>query len=296
MIIDCHSHIWPARHQLAQAADFSCLGAVDVDTALPEEHLAAAEPAAVTFILGFVSRLLQAEIPNSYIAEYLADQNHRLVAFAGIDPTDADADDQLCRLRQEHGFAGLTLSCACQGFHPCDTRLTRIYELAQNLNMPIYFLQGMTLPQNAPLEYAQPQYLDEVARNFPSLKIVISHLGHPWVEQTIALLAKHPNVFTDVAGLADRPWLAYRSLTMAYECGVIEKVLFASDFPSQTVKAAAEALYNLNKITLDSLFPAVPREHLRGIVERDSLTLLGLPRPAAAKAPAYVPVDTGNKI
>jgi len=37
-----------------------------------------------------------------------------------------------------------------------------------------------------------------------------------------------------------------------------------------------ESLYNLNKLTIDSVLPAIPREQLRGIVERDSLSLLGL--------------------
>ena len=151
-----------------------------------------------------------------------------------------------------------------------------MYQTAESLGLPIYFLYGDTLPASATLEHACPTALDEVARTFPDLKIIISHLGFPWVEQTIALLAKHPNIFADVAGLTDKPWQAYRSLTLAYEYGVIDKLLFASDFPGQTVKAAAESLYNLNKITLDSVLPAVPREQLRSIVERDSLTLLNL--------------------
>jgi predicted TIM-barrel fold metal-dependent hydrolase len=101
-------------------------------------------------------------------------------------------------------------------------------------------------------------------------------MGFPWMDQTIAMLAKHPNVFADVAGLSSKPWQAYRSLALAYEYGVISKLLFASDFPNRTVKVAAEAIYNLNKITLGSVLPAIPREQLRGIVERDSLRLLGL--------------------
>lgn len=299
MIIDCHSHIWPARSYLGQAEDFSCLVSSDIDSVVQDEHLAASEPAETTFVLGFVSRHLQSEIPNSLIAEYLSEQKNRVVGFAGIDPVDKDACDQLRRLYEEQGFAGLTLSPACQAFHPCDTRALRLYETARQFRMPVYFLQGMSLPTAACLEYAQPQFLDEVARDFPELPLVISHMGHPWVEQTIALLAKHSNVYTDIAGMANRPWLAYHSLTMAYECGVIDKVLFASDYPSQTVKTAVESLYNLNKITLDSLFPAVPRENLRGIVERDSLTLLGLGQPDrdtdSDSVPAESPADTADK-
>ena len=151
-----------------------------------------------------------------------------------------------------------------------------VYELAQELALPIYFLQGEKLPASAQLQFAQPVALDEVAQNFPQLKIVVSHLGYPWVEQMIALLGKHDNVFADVAGVTRKPWQAYRTLTLAYEYKVMDKLLFCSDFPNHTVKGAVESLYNLNKLTIDSVLPAIPREHLRGIVERDSLTLLGL--------------------
>ena len=142
--------------------------------------------------------------------------------------------------------------------------------------MPIYFLQGDVLPPQAKLKFSQPADFDEVAQSFPSLPIVVSHLGYPWTEQMICLLAKHPNVYSDIAGLAQRPWQAYRTLTLAFEFGVIEKLLLASDFPANTVKATIEAIYNLNKLTLESVLPAIPREQLRGIVERDSLSLLGL--------------------
>ena len=94
----------------------------------------------------------------------------------------------------------------------------------------------------------------------------------------IMLLGKHDNVYSDIAGLSRRPWQAYRALTLAYEYGVVEKLLFASDFPNSTVKESVEAVYNLNKLTLDSVLPAIPREQLRGIVERDSLALLGFNR------------------
>ena len=278
MIIDCHSHIWPSRADLGLAVQFSCLAQPHCDTAQPNQHFDGIEPAVISIILGFVSEYLNARISNHLISKYVKAHPRQLIGFAGIDPTDKKCGGQLRQLHDE-GFAGLTLSPACQGFHPCDTRGMQLCEIALELSMPVYFLQGITLPRRACLEYAQPQFLDEIARRFTDLKIIVSHLGYPWIEQTISLLAKHPNVYADVAGLARSPSLAYRSLILAYECGVIEKLLFASDFPSLTVKTTIDSLYNLNKITLDSLLPAVPREHLRGIIERNSLSLLGLINP-----------------
>jgi uncharacterized protein len=291
MITDSHSHIWPTPQSLGQAQDFSCLIQEDIDKATSEIHQGFVEPAGISFVLGFVSRYLGAEIPNPIISSYMKTSPGKLYGFAGIDPVDRDAVAQVRRLHEEDGFVGFTLSPACQGFHPCDTRAMELYELAQEKQMPVYFLCGMRLPAIAYLEYAQPLAIDEIVRSFPSLKIIISHMGFPWVEQTVSLLAKHPNIYADVAGLSQSPWLAYRSLALAYECRVIEKLFFASDFPNDTVKNAVEALYNLNKITLDSVLPAVPREHLRGIVERDTPKILGLP-PLSPEPPSETPAIT----
>jgi hypothetical protein len=57
---------------------------------------------------------------------------------------------------------------------------------------------------------------------------------------------------------------------------VIEKLLFGSDFPYRNAAECIEALYNINQIAHGTNLPLVPRESLRGIVERDSLSLLGL--------------------
>ncbi|MBN1764207.1 MAG: amidohydrolase family protein [Sedimentisphaerales bacterium] len=285
MIVDCHSHIWPSLNRLDKAQGFSCLGATSSTPAKPEEHLESSGPAEYVIVLGFASKHLNAEIPNSFIQDYVTAHADRMIGFAGIDPTDPGCFDNFSQILEEKHFAGIVLSPACQKFHPCNTNAMKLYEQAQDNAMPIYFLQGEVLPASAILDYAQPAALDEVARCFPELKIVISHMGFPWIEQALALLAKHSNIFADVAGLAGKVWQTYRSLTLAYEYGVIEKLLFGSDFPAHTVKTAAEALYNINKITLDSVLPAVPREQVRSIVERNSLELLGLSIPKSSSAP-----------
>ena len=79
-----------------------------------------------------------------------------------------------------------------------------------------------------------------------------------------------------MSGLLSRPWHAYNALVAAYESQVIEKLLFGSDFPYTSITECIEALYSINQIAQGTNLPVVPRESLRGIVERDSLGLLGL--------------------
>jgi uncharacterized protein len=275
MIIDCHAHIYPDRNYLGQAENFSCFD-VESETAPAQPTLDDLADAA--FILGFASDLLEADIPNDYLADFARANFGRVIPFAGVDPTRKNCHAQVDALAARNIFAGLTISPACQGFHPADTRAMRFYEQAESLRLPVYFLQGERLPQRAMLLYADPTALDEVARAFPRLTLIISHLGFPRLEQTLALLAKHPNVFADIAGLADKPRHSYQCLSLACELQVADKLLLASDFPRCTISETITAVYNVNKLSADCVMPPLPRDLLRGIIERDTIALLGLQR------------------
>jgi hypothetical protein len=132
--------------------------------------------------------------------------------------------------------------------------------------------------------HARPLLLDEIAQDYPSLTIVISGLGHPWVEEGIALVGKHSRVYGDVAGLIRRPWQAYNALVLAHQFNVMDKVLFGSDFPYSTAAEAIKSVYRLHEVTQGTNLPSVPRETLRGMIERDALTALGIARPGEVEA------------
>lgn len=292
MIVDCHTHIWQSPDQLGQvdlgelprttrnrSPRFSPSGRTiwrSIPAADPDHHWASIGPADKSFVLGFKSRYLRAEIPNTFVSEYVSRNPDRLIGFAGIDPTEPGALNELRQARRELRLRGLTLSPANQDFHPSDSRAWRIYAEAEELGMPILFHPVGQFNDQSKLEYARPALLDEVARSFPRLRLVIAQLGQPWIEETICLLGKHPNVFADISGLLVRPWQAYNALVSAYEYGVTDKLLFGSDFPYTRVDDCIESLYRLNQIAQGTNLPLVPREALRGIVERDALALLGL--------------------
>ena len=51
-----------------------------------------------------------------------------------------------------------------------------------------------------PGEGAGTILIDEVALAFPELKIVMTHLGDPWISETVSMLIKHPNVYAMTSG------------------------------------------------------------------------------------------------
>ncbi len=151
-----------------------------------------------------------------------------------------------------------------------------VYAEAEKLGMPILIHPVGQYTEQSKLEYARPYLLDEIARSFPRLPIIISQLGQPWVDETICLLGKHSNVYSDVSGMLSRTWQAYGTLVSAHQHQVIDKLLFGSDFPYTSATECIESLYSINQLAQGTNLPVIPREALRGIVERDTLGLLGL--------------------
>jgi predicted TIM-barrel fold metal-dependent hydrolase len=294
MIVDCHTHIWQSPEQLGDGALAELSRPMSVSgqkmRLLPQadtaNHLLASEVADRSFVIGFKSQYLNAEIPNTYIADYCREHPDKMIGFAGIDPTLPDAVDEVKHVSKELKLSGLTICPAAQDFHPSDTRAMEVYEAAAVLGLPIIFYPGTHLSPRTKMEYARPYLLDDVARTFPKLKIVVAHFGYPWVDEAITLLGKHANVYSDVSSLLRRPWVAYDALVRAYQFGVLEKLLFGSDFPFTTAAESIETLYTINHVAMGTNMPSVPREGLRGIVERDALALLGIARPKARVAVA----------
>src|SRR5947209_2610914 len=293
MIVDCHTHIWQSPEQLGQLD----LGETNrpaarprptnrfspartawrtVPAADPDHHWAQSSTVDKSFVLGFKSRYLRAEIPNRFVSDYVNRFPQKLIGFAGIDPTERGAVEEVRIAKNELKLRGITISPANQDFHPSDSRAMRVYAEAEKLGMPILVHPVGQFTEQSKLEFARPYLLDEVARSFPRLPIIIAQFGQPWVDETICLLGKHQNVFADVSGMLSRPWQAYGALVSAHQHQVIDKLLFGSDFPYTSATECIEALYSINQIAQGTNLPVVPREALRGIVERDALGLLGL--------------------
>jgi uncharacterized protein len=292
MIVDCHTHIWQSPDQLGQLdlgeiprpvarrgtrrilpgrGTWRTLPAADA-----EHHWSQTTVVDKSIVLAFKSRYMRAEVPNRYVADYVNRFPQKLIGFAGIDPTERSALDELRACREDLQLRGLTLSPASQDFHPTDSRAMRVYAEAERLGMPILVHPVGPATAESKLEYARPYMLDEVARAFPNLRLVIAQMGQPWIEETLCMLGKHANVYADVSGMLLRPWQAYNALVLAHQHQVMDKLLFGSDFPHTSVTECIEALYSINQIAQGTSLPVVPREALRGIVERETLSLLGL--------------------
>lgn len=283
MIVDCHTHIWENADQLGPVpASRVAKGSYKPGSAY--DHLLACQPVDLCFVLGFKSNLLGTEIPNELIADYCSQHRDKLLGFGAVDPTDADlAEAQLEHLRNDLKFVGLVISPVAQAFHPTDTRAMRVYQYAQTHSMPVIIHYGQPFGLPA-MEFGPPRLLEALAREFPDLKILISQMANPWIEECAMLLAEHENIYADISGLIDHPWTLYRALMIAQHTGTLDKLLFGSDYPVGTSAAGIETLYSINQLASGTNLPTIARPKLVGIVQRDVLELLALPSQGSTAA------------
>ena len=279
MIIDLHTHVWASLDQLGadiatrrrrKAAD--CAMLLDASPATHERTMGCVDGAVV---LGFRVDRLGARIPNEYIAEFVAKDPRRRVGVAGIDPMSEDVHDEI-EAAVSLGLVGVTVSPACQGFHPAHSKAMRVYERCSELSLPLFVTIEEPLTAAAVLEFARPATWDEVARTFPDLPIVISQVGHAWIDEALLLVGKHERVYADLSGVASRPWQLYNALLGASAYGVMEKLLFGSGFPNDTPARVIESMYTVNAFSHGTQLPSIARPLIRGIVEKDSLACLGI--------------------
>ncbi|MEM1097300.1 MAG: amidohydrolase family protein [Planctomycetota bacterium] len=282
MIVDLHTRMWDSLDALGSAVAEQARRRRpepwERSTASFETHEAAMVPVSVSVVHGLHAASLDARIPHQDVADAVAKSPDTLLGFAGIDPS---VGDPLAELEEAGslGLVGVNISPAAAGFHPCATEAMSLYEACAERGLPVYIEAGSRLARAAKMEFAQPFMLDEVARSFPELKLVVGGFGDPWPFQAVALLAKHPSVFADVSGMVRRPWQLYNALVAGYQAEVTNQVLFASGFPFGQPETAIVTLYSVNALTQGTPLPSIPREQLRGIVERDALVQLGLPNP-----------------
>lgn len=278
MIVDCHTHIWRAEHWGEEIMlESTRARGHEVDLTVKwQDHLQAMQPVDRAIVFGLRAHHVGLVVPNDFIAGYVAKHPQKLIGFASIDPNEIGYMDELHRAVEDLELKGLKLGPIYQNYHPLDQRILPVYEYCERNKLPIIIHQGTTFPRRAPLKFASPILLEDVALAYPNLVMVIAHLGHPWIAETIVLIRKHPNLYADISALHYRPWQFYNGMILAFEYGVMEKLFFGSDYPFTTPEATLKALYEINEIPGRSGLPLIPTEKIKMIVERDSLALLGL--------------------
>lgn len=191
-------------------------------------------------------------ISNDYVAGEVAKYPGRLYGQATVDPL---RDIQAAifeteRCVKELDFRALALKTAYHHHAANDRRIYPLYEKCVELDIPVDLFTGWTPIINAPLKYSNPIDVDDVARDFRDLDIVV-YLAFPWVDECLAVIARHTNVYADMAFFAgSSPEELYEVLLKLKSFGALDRVLYGSD-ENDKVRVGRE------EVTVPDLFRSV---------------------------------------
>lgn len=106
------------------------------------------------------------------------------------------------------------------------------FELAQEYNLLVLMHTGYPPPgtKKNVLTYSNPLKIETIIQSFPKLKIIIAHMGFPWVDTALALAVQYPNIYLDISNLSYMmPKRLRKFLLRAKELIGLNKILFGSD-------------------------------------------------------------------
>ena len=173
------------------------------------------------------------EIPYSRVAEVCAAHPDRFSGLAGLDPTRGmQGLRDLEHAVKELGFVGAHFYPHWFGLAPDHAKWYPYYAKCCELDVPVMLQVGHNLIYSRERRLpsvGRPICLDQVAIDFPELKILGIHIGVPWTDEMISMAWKHENVFIGVDAYAPKHWPP--ALVHYLNTYGREKVLFGTDWP-----------------------------------------------------------------
>lgn len=184
---------------------------------------------------------------NPSVVEFVKKYPEIFIGFVGLDPHKGmRAVRELTIAVNNHGFKGASIDPYLAQIYTNDAKYYPLYAKCCELEVPIVITTGpATLVPNAVIDHVAPRYIDFVARDFPDLKIIVSHRGYPWVNEMIIVAQRNQNVFLELSEYEFFPMSdAYIQAANTF---LGDKILYASAHPFVDFK---EALKNYEKLPL----------------------------------------------
>ena len=173
----------------------------------------------------------QAKPNNDSVIEFVNKYPHKFIGFVGLDPHKGmKALEQLKHAVTVLGLKGAAVDPYLAQIYVHDAKYYPIYAKCCELNIPIVITTGpATLVPNAIIDHVAPRYIDFVAKDFPDLKIVVSHGGYPWVNEMITIAQRNANVYVELSEYEHFP--QSEAYIQAANTIISDKVLYASAHP-----------------------------------------------------------------
>jgi predicted TIM-barrel fold metal-dependent hydrolase len=243
MVIDDYNTVWTA----GGTSDYLTGDDYPVERLLPAMDAAGVDMAVITG--------LGQMIDNDYIASCARKYPERVVAFAQINPRPPDAVEQLRALGATRQFRGVKLHPTCHGYHFADHGLLDpIFAACRDLGF-VVLVNALDDPFCAPLS------IEEIAKGFPEVPVIIAHMGTAWNTTEAILVAKRtPNLFLDTSSAE------LLAVSDAYETLGADQLLMGTDWPGSD--------FEIERLKMAKAIP--DPEHRRQVEGENFARLVGI--------------------
>lgn len=235
MIVDCHTHLINYEDEtvgdlpgsIAKLQTAMRRNRVDVSIVLTSYKVTPGRPSTRAVVDA------TKDLPNIHV-------------MAGLSwKTFSEKDvEELRGMLEAREIKGLKIYPGYEPFYPADQKLEPAYKLAEEFDVPVMIHCGDTYSPTGKVKYSHPLNVDELAVDYPKVRFLICHLGNPWFRDTMEVVYKNENVFTDISGLtlgdfSDRFEAFMRNqLKEMVLWGVNpRKVLYGTDWPLATMES-----------------------------------------------------------
>lgn len=239
MIIDSHTHIGRNEHINSSAEDL----------------LRSMDKSGVDKALVFAGKLNG--VDNEYLLQQIKPHQDRLLGVGACHPNDFGwhhNTDELFNILETRQVVAIKFYLGYDHWYPDDQNIKHVLNILQEQNMPAIFHTGDCLAsiQNAKLKYAHPLGIDDIAVDFPNLKIIMAHMAYPWQREAAEVCYKNKNVYADMSGFVYGDFNAkdVRHFHKVVEefttiAGGTDKLLFGTDFPISNQQSYIETVSDM---------------------------------------------------
>lgn len=177
---------------------------------------------------------------NDFSAQYQKYAPDRFIAFGSVHPRfTKDADADIHRLIHTLGIRAIKVHPPHQLYYPNDylngmKNLEIVYRRCEEWGIPVMVHTGTSFFSGARIKYGDPIHLDDVALDFPKLKIIMAHGGRPiWMDTAFYLIRRHKNMYMDISSIPPKKILSDYFPRLEE---IADKVLFGTDWPGPQVE------------------------------------------------------------
>lgn len=247
MIIDVHVHLFPTREVGKQIVEefLETYDAPYHSYGTPDEYLADMERAGIDYgvVVSFAPDN-QLKNMNFWTTAITRPKKTKpanypmLIPFVSVSPTMKGRKPvEELEFRLKWGMKGVKIHPIAQGFPPDDPRMWPVYQWLVEHDLPIITHSGINVVEDEQTDLARPRRWLPVLEAFPTLRLILAHMGGGFWDEAIDIVQRHPQVMLDTAialtavELGVKNWLDDAEAVEMIRTVGADRVMFGSDYP-----------------------------------------------------------------